>query len=224
MPSAYPPATVTVDQLQRGDILLYIDEPETTTAAHLLIHIAQLPQQLARWRTRHGNSRIVHALLWTRLSDGAHDVTEMSGGDVLRIRNARLDAGFYRVYRMIDNHDMAHTAATVAAAWGAEGNVPYSKRGAATSVVRSSHYGSMARAETEKHAADAFVSHPAWASEGAFCSQLVIAAYQAAASMCEVKPKRVLNLHAAATSPVTLHRGLKKSEHFHECGYLRHVA
>jgi hypothetical protein len=182
---------VQISDLQRGDILLLEDTPANHTIKHGFIKIGQRLTGLNRKRANQGRSDLVHALI----SIGYGAVAEASGeGGAVRARELlRPTAGdiddtvnTYVVYRC-KLSQLARGAANAALFWSTSGGMKYAKRKAITSIAHSDTLGEHGEARAEKYADQLYraihshaVSGP-FAKGGAFCSEFVIACYQAAA-------------------------------------------
>ena len=169
-----------------GDILLLVDEPTNTTTTHKLIKTGQKMVPGLQ-----GASELVHAVIWVRDPTNAEpwEIAEASGSG--RVRVTSLRQGLYRIYRPADTN-LSDWAAQVAMMWAAQGEmvgpdtvggnvIGYSKPTSVFSIVHSKKLGSSGSGRAVLYAKDAFSNSPEWGPGGAFCSQFVIACYQAAA-------------------------------------------
>ena len=174
------------NELLPGDVLLLVDEPTNTTATHKLIKLGQKMVPGLE-----GSSELVHAVIWVRDPTNAEpwEIAEASGTG--RVRVTSLRTGLYRVYRAADAN-LGDWAAQVAMMWAAQGEqvgtetvggnvISYSKPTSVFSIVHSKKFGPSASERAGLYARDAFSNSPEWGTGGSFCSQFVIACYQAAA-------------------------------------------
>lgn len=165
--------------LRPGDILLLEDTPDNTTGTHKGIRFGQRLTSVKIWRKNKGNTKCVHALIWTRKqSSDTPDVAEASGSGW--VRTIALPRGTYKVYQC-KNQDLGELAASTALLWAMGGTIEYSRPKAISSVFHSDKLGARGLNRAQGYAADAQSSSPAWGGSGAFCSQFIVACYQAAA-------------------------------------------
>jgi hypothetical protein len=168
-------------ELKRGDILLLVDTPDHTTAKHKGIIFGQWLTSINPARKNRGLSKVVHALMWLANGPegGYYNVAEASGSGSVRTR--RLPSGTYRVYKCL-NSELAQKAAEIAERWAVSGALGYAKGKAVGSIFHSDSLGKHGKARAIQYAAGAKSGAPNWAvNDGAFCSEFVIACYQAAA-------------------------------------------
>lgn len=193
----FSPITLKRGDLRSGDILLFCHEKPSLT--HSIIIAGQALFKPLRHPDNNGNSRLVHALLWTgkaHPADGAapqgeDDIAEMAGGTVLAAQTSKLQPGLYRVYRP-HNTELGELAAQIGKRWAQSAQeMPYSKRRAALSTLRPARFDSRAQASIERYRNEAMQSAPDWGKKGAFCSHFVMAAYQAAAAL--LAPQNAVN-------------------------------
>ena len=211
-----------------GDILLLIDEPHDTEKLHKIIIAGQKLEGLSMRRNNIGKASAVHAILWTRNPQnpvsterggkGESEVVEMRGGGIM---DTALRKGLYQVYRPKDKN-IGDWAAQSAMSWASERKIPYNAIKSAKSVTRFSNFGPLAIASAKKYSQDAFESNPKWGKDGAFCSHLVLAAYQAAAQNVETPLSGALKVDAKGCSVRTLSHFLQKdTTQFEFTGHLR---
>ncbi len=99
---------------------------------------------------------------------------------------------------------------------------PYDKPGVVQSLFRRATFGQAAATDATKYAQQAFDHPPAWGSEGTFCSQFVLASYQAAAQSTGKALTGALHVDARAASVRTLEHFLKTDpEQFALQGHIR---
>lgn len=164
----------------------------------------------------------------------SHEISEASGR--FGVRNHWLRRGYYYAYQVRAEHlELARLAAKVARTWASRSAIKYSQSEASRSVVGSSTYGSAAAARAAQYARDAESPLPEWARTGsgmfvegnfgnAFCSQFIIAAYQAASVRLGIPPSGITQLDAARSNVRDLHGALKRDVRFENVGNVRVVA
>ncbi len=160
--------------LELGDILLLKDTPTNTSMKHKGIKAGQALTSLNSKRDNQGLSELVHAQIY--VGDGW--IAEASGaaGEVI----ARpLRYGKYKVYRC-KRRRLAHRAIDAADNWASQMGVGYAKSKAILSVFHSDSFGKHGKARAKHYAAHIDGDSP-FGGSGAFCSEFVIACYQAAA-------------------------------------------
>jgi hypothetical protein len=189
--------------LEPGDILLLKDEPTNTTFKHKLIKLGQAMTSLNMKRESVGDSSFVHALLWTKNGkNNEPDIAEASGSGSVRTFNPQ--PGLYAVYRPLDGN-VGDWAAQVALMWAVGGTIAYAKRAALLSISHSDSFGPKGKARSAVYAKEAFSNSPEWGSGGAFCSQFVLACYQAAAGQLKKPLTGALQTDALHCSVRALH-------------------
>jgi len=169
------------NDLRPGDILLLQDTRGNSSIKHKGIRVGQGLTSVKFWRKNKGQSRYVHALLW--ICDGSSrmpDVAEASGAGAV-VRTHFLQRGTYRVYHCTDP-DLAEAAAGAATNWATHGMINYAKGKAVGSVARSDKMGAHGHQRAQAYGAQIASTTPAWGDDGAFCSEFVVACYQAAAT------------------------------------------
>ncbi len=166
--------------LEPGDILLMEDKPtEEFEASHMAIKVGQ-------FLTSHfkpSGSDMVHAILWTQANEDTvePEITEASGKGY--VREGHLRIGNYHVWRCNDSN-WADWAAQVGMIWADGKTIPYGYSKSIKSITGKKGFGKKGQERAKKFIEDAFnPSTSAFADcGGAFCSQFVLSAYQAAAA------------------------------------------
>jgi hypothetical protein len=217
--------------LHPGDILLLLDTPDNSTFKHKLISTGQKLTSVKFWRKNKGAAKFVHALLWVgNGSLSMPDVAEASGSG--RVRTERLGYGTYVIYRST-NSDLSDCAADAALNWAKGGIVvmenghykhkpiPYAKGKAVFSVVHSDSFGEQGQNRAQEYGNQITTSTPAWGEGGAFCSEFVVACYQAAAQHLNLQLQGdVLECDAKHCSVRALHDRLFRDANFKRAGEL----
>ncbi len=164
----------------------------------------------------------------------SHEISEASGK--FGVRNHWLRRGYYYAYQVRGEHwELGQLAAKVARTWASRSAIQYSQFEASRSVAGSSNYGPEAAARAAQYAQDAENPFPEWARIGsgmfvegnfgnAFCSQFIIAAYQAASVRLGIPPSGITQLDAARSNVRDLHGALKRDVRFENVGNVRVVA
>ncbi len=254
-----PAAVFGTQILEEGDILLLDDSHPWTnsTGAHSAIRLGQ-----AIKGSELGESKLVHAVMWTKQAAGRMPMAPSSGivfgnpadqaqhnADVAAsphteeiseasgahgVRNHWLRAGGYYAFTLRDDQrGLGVRAAEIARRWGSTGAISYSQMEALSSVVpgNSVHDAGRAMENARRYAAGAFHSLPDWARlpehertgrdmfvEGnfgnAYCSQFIIACYQAASLTSGVPLEGVAALHARVANVRHLHDALQGDRRF----------
>lgn len=217
------PEIPSKDLLLPGDILLLKDEPTNTTWKHKLIKAGQAMTSLNVARGNVGSSSFVHAVIWTKtISNGEPDIAEASGTG--SVRTFSLRPGFYVVYRPLDANE-GDWAAQSALMWAVGGTIAYAKGASIQSVAHSDSFGEKGKARAAVYAKDAFSNAPEWGAGGAFCSQFVLACYQAAAGQLGKPLTGALEADALHCSVRALHdrliRDATAHQNFKEEGFIR---
>ena len=206
METAMPFHMTNTGSLKPGDVLMLQDEPSNTTPIHKGIVAGQMLTGLLLPRNG-GDSNLVHALIWTRACGGEPETAEASGTGI--VRSTPLRPGLYVVYRPKDSN-LGDWAAQVAMTWAGGParavRIRYNPVMTIQSVFHSSDFGPNAQARAESYAKDAFSIRPRWGAGGAFCSQFVIAAYQAAAGQLGIGLGGMLASDAQHCSVRMLHQ------------------
>jgi len=178
--------TISKSELLPGDILMLYDN-EWSLGTHAFIKMGQ-----GLFGRGDSTRKLVHAALWMKPGEGAynreqHEISEASGA-AGKIRSQYLRKGLYVAFQwqrasplMVE---LSRTASAFAAMWvNASNHIPieYGRWSAVQSVAHYANYGERA-AFRAKHYHEATMNPrngPVFPS-GAFCSEFVIAAYQAA--------------------------------------------
>lgn len=216
------------EQLLPGDILLLLDEPENTTWKHKVIGGAQSVANI--FSPNSGDPKLVHAVLWTKnqknqgITDnqpdsrpGEPEIAEASGG-FKRVQNTALRKGTYKVYRPKDQN-LGDWAAQVAMGWGEKRDIPYGAALSNKSLFRKAFYGEKAQKLAANYRENAFDSKPT--SGGMFCSQLIVASYQAASGHTDAPVQGGFRLDAKAATPRMLEHALKMdTDRFEYAGHI----
>ena len=166
--------------LKLGDILLLNDTPDNTTFKHTLIEVGQAATSVKVTRENIGQAKMVHALIW--IGDGSLDGIDVAeaSGEAGQVRATFVRAGTYSVFRCM-NRDLASRAVDAASNWSRHGTMAYAKRKAITSIGHSDELGRHGRARAQAYAGQIDREGPAWGGGRSFCSEFVVACYQAAA-------------------------------------------
>jgi hypothetical protein len=206
-------------ELRPGDVLLLEDTPDNTTVKHKGIRFGQRLTSLKFWRRNKGQTSLVHALRW--IGNGYSDrpdVAEASGSG--KVRTSRLPYGTYKIYSCT-NSDLAASAADAATNWAKGGMINYAKGKALSSVFRSDKGGTHGLNRAQTYGNEIANSAPAWGQGGAFCSEFVVACYQAAAVHLGVQLQGdLLQCDAKHCSVRALHDRLFRDSEFKLAGYL----
>jgi hypothetical protein len=179
-----------------GTILLLEDTPDHTTMKHKMIKLGQM--------AKGSSSAFVHALIWVQnpKNTGEQEIAEASGSGTVRCSN--LKPGSYAAFVPLDAN-LGDWAAQVAMMWAVDGKITYGKAKALNSIVHSGGYGSNAQARAAQYAAVAFENPPSGGSgalQNMFCSEFVVAVYQAAQQ--QTGSKTLIKLDARHTTPALL--------------------
>ncbi len=195
--------------LRPGTILLLEDTPDTHTATHGLIKFGQLSKGASR--------KYVHALVWVQEPRNAgveKEIAEASGSGLVRC--SELKGGTYAAFLPTDAN-LGDWAAQVAMMWAVDGKITYGRMKAGSSVFHSSDFGDNAKRRARAYANVAF-ENPPEGGQGAvanmFCSEFVIAVYQAAQS--HTKSQTLIKLDAKHTTPARLKDWLTSSPGFRQ--------
>ncbi len=168
---------VLPSDVKPGDILFLLDTPDNTSVKHLGIKLGQKLTSLNVGRQNMGRADFVHALIFIGL--GA--VAEASGeaGEVRAIGlNQR--HGIYRVYTCT-NDALGKRASEAALNWSVLGGMGYAKRKAVMSIFHSDDLAKCGKSRALAYANQINAAKPNFGRGRAFCSEFVIACYQAAA-------------------------------------------
>ena len=187
-----------------GDILLYHRDSERPTMLEQIVFYGQHVHDIGSGPGHDGDTDIVHAAIWTK--DQAQLQRALSRNEIVEAQfeneNAvvptTLDFGVNTIIRAKDR-DLANDAAEVAQDWAREQKIRYSTRKALTSVFFS----------PDGEAAE--LSDQELITNGAFCSEIVIGAYQKAARKRGIALPAALQVNARYTTPRVLH-GILKSD------------
>ena len=163
--------------LSSGDILLLLDTPDNTSTKHKGIKFGQMLTGIHRSRHNQGASDLVHAMMFV----GYNCVAEASGaaGEV-RATMLRSRSGTYMVYSCTDSA-LAQRAAGAAMSWSQRGQMGYAKRKAVMSIFHSDKFGTHGQTRAQSYANEIDSNTPTFGRGRLFCSEFVIACYQAAA-------------------------------------------
>jgi hypothetical protein len=207
--------------LLAGDILLLKDEPGNSSWTHKMITVGQALTGANLGRHNRGSSSMVHAVIWTHtVGNNDAEIAEASGG-AGRVRTAVLRPGYYAVFRPA-NANLGDWAAQVALIWAVGGTIAYGKSACIQSIAHSDIMGTNGKARAAAYTRAAFENAPSWGASGAFCSQFVLACYQAAAGQVKVPLTGALATDATHCSVRALHdRLLRESQNFRALGFLR---
>jgi hypothetical protein len=185
---------VQLSDLQRGDILLLKDSSANHTWTHGWIKKGQKLTGLNFNRSNQGESGLVHALIYI----GKEMVAEASGeAGAVRARvllrptfAPEVDdtVNHYLVFRCKDR-ELARLAAKAGNLWAKSAvGIGYAKTKAISSILHSDSYGEHGKIRAQGYAdqldeamQSGVVSVGPFAEGGAFCSEFVVACYQAAA-------------------------------------------
>ncbi|MGH8780366.1 hypothetical protein [Paraburkholderia sp.] len=218
--------------MRPGDVLLLIDESGNSNWTHRAIVMGQKLAGASLLRDNSGDSKLVHSVMWTKAQNnpgnnepqgkGEPEIAEVRGGNRLVSQGTALRQGLYRVYRPTDEN-VGDWAAQISMIWADNRTaIPYNKPASVLSVVRNSTFGSKAAARSERYAAEAFDSTPAWGADGSFCSSFIVAANQAAAQQTGHALSGANRVDAKSTSVRTLEHFLKSnSDQFTDLGHIR---
>jgi hypothetical protein len=210
---------VRITDLKSGDILLLENTRANYTSKHLGIIAGQWLTGANVFRSHHGRSSLVHAMIY--LVDGI--VAEASGESgtvrsrqLLRPKTNDIDDSVneYLVYRCMEE-ELGQRAASAAFIWSKAG-MGYAKGKAVGSVFHSDNYGKHGKERAQQYAdqlnAAAQLSNNfvgPFTQGGAFCTEFVIACYQAAAiDMNRAFTGSVLKCDAKHCSVRALHNRL----------------
>ncbi len=166
--------------LKPGDILLMEDKPrEEFETSHMAIKVGQLLTS----HFKPSGSDMVHAILWAQANEGTvePEIVEASGKGY--VREGHLRIGTYHVWRC-KSENWADWAAQIGMVWADGKSIPYGYSKSIKSITGKKGFGSKGRKRAKKFIEDAF--NPSTTAfmdcGGAFCSQFVLSAYQAAAA------------------------------------------
>ena len=163
------------NDLVRGDILLLQDTPDNTTSKHKAIKFGQRLTGINFSRHNQGQSNLVHALIYVGYGAAAE-----ASGEAGATRARALPYGTFLVYRC-SNQQMGKLASDAALTWSLSGGVGYAKRKAIMSIFHSDDLGKHGANRALAYASAAGSSGGGFGHGKAFCSEFVIASYQAAA-------------------------------------------
>lgn len=205
-------------QLRQGDILLLYDNSFT---GHFMVALGQGVSKAFRA----GSRKLVHVVMWARPQDRplqhGHQIVEASGAH--GVRTHWLRQGLYVAYQLTaasrtggdPSLDLGVQAAQVALEWaGREQKIPYSKWRALNSVIHNTSYGENAQARAAKWA----TGEKEPFEMGAFCSEFVMAAYQAAGRRLNRPPHGITAADAKHSTVRDLHEALMKDGRFEWTG------
>lgn len=169
-----------ISDLKRGDLLLLKDTPDNTSTKHKGIRVGQWLTGMNRKRKNEGSSRLVHALIWT-----GNGLAAEASGKAGRLRLVKLSEGFFKIFRCTDQQ-LANRAGEAASRWASGDQIDYAKRKAVTSILHSDDMGKHGAARARVYASHINSDQGVFGKnvrgqELAFCSEFVIACYQAAA-------------------------------------------
>lgn len=178
-------ATLTTKEglkLRVGDIILMEDRPTNDfEASHLAVKVGQFLTS----HLKPSGSDMVHAMIWTqnKVDTVEPELVEASGKGY--VREGHLRWGNYHVWRCLDKN-WSDWAAQVGMVWASGKNIPYGYAKSVKSVLGRKGFGGDGKARAKKFIEAAFDPDAAKKvfdeCEGAFCSQFVMSAYQAAAA------------------------------------------
>jgi hypothetical protein len=200
---------VEKSDLRPGAILLLEDTLDTHTATHGLIKLGQLSKGASR--------KYVHALIWVQepKNVGAEkEIAEASGSGLVRCSG--LKGGTYAAFVPKDAN-LGDWAAQVAMMWAVDGKITYGRMKAGGSLLHSSDFGENAKRRARAYANVAFENPPAGGQgdvANMFCSEFVIAVYQAA--QFHTKSKTQIKLDAKHSTPARLKDWLTFSADFRQ--------
>ena len=219
-----------IAELKCGDILLMENTRRNWTIKHLGIIAGQLATSVNPFRSHPGRSSLVHALIF--LSYG--EVAEASGESgtvrirkLLRKKCKEYDDSLneYAVYRCKD-HMLGVEAASAAISF-AGGGIGYAKGKAFGSILHSDTYGKHGKSRGQEYADQLSEAKKGpnftgpFAEGGAFCTEFVIACYQAAAiHLKRDETGEVLECDAKHCSVRALDTRLLRDNLFGTGGYL----
>ena len=194
-------------ELQLGDILLLEDTEEwkkghkMSKTKHLGIRAGQKYTGLNVSRSNKGRAKLIHAVICVREeSAGGVKVGEASGQGHVQISDLR--DGTYEVYTCTSRL-LADRASQAARTWAGTGTLGYAKGKAVGSVFHSDTLGEKGEQRALMYAYQIDQERPSWGGSGAFCSEFVVACYQAAA----IELDRVKNSGAATWDPLQALKG-----------------
>lgn len=181
------------------------------------------PEEQQQWRR----------LLWDKSDE---QISEASGSH--GVREHWLRRGHYAAYRIRPEYrELGLRAAEIARTWASSGKIKYGKPDAAASIVASSKdFGPNAQRRALQYAKDADNAWPEWAKQivfgeeaesgflrgddrgGAYCSQFIIAAYQAACLTLNMELTGMARRDAKHSNAADLCQALRFDQHFYYAG------
>ena len=163
--------------MRPGDILLLLDTPDNTSIKHKGIKYGQKLTGINLARHNQGAADLVHAMIMVEYDC----VAEASGGEgAVRAATLKFRQGTYVVFRCTDNA-LADRASTAAMTWSQHKDMGYAKRKAVMSVFHSDKLGTHGMARAQAYHDQINEMTPTFGRGRAFCSEFVLACYQAAA-------------------------------------------
>jgi hypothetical protein len=103
----------------------------------------------------------------------------------------------------------------------ANGNIKYNRLACCNSIIHSANFRKNAQLRANLYSKYAFSNNPVWGLNGAFCSQFVVACYQAAASQIGIPFTGMLSVDALHFSVRALHNKLIIDQNFSLMGALK---
>jgi len=211
------------EDMKLGDVLFFVDEAATRTVTHLAITAGQAAVRPTN-RDADGFNNVVHVVIWTKgVDDQGGQIAEASGGASV-VRSTELRKGTYFHYSCI-NEELGERAAGIATTWALPERIRYNRIMCMQSVFHSASFGPNAQKRAEEYAKGANTNAPTWGQDGSFCSQFVVAAYQAAAGMLGIPMASwtgLLATDAIHCSVKTLQQKIRNDDRFEYKGEFSH--
>lgn len=222
------PMPLRREEMRRGDILVETESFAQAPWTHRGIMIGQSLTLLGgNWG---GESSSVHAMIW--IGEKVHHIAHASGKAKKVVKSPLVGAPTMKfvVYRMTREADsspagiatasVGYWAARVAKAWAEGHNIPFNSRACLQCIAHLAGWGTNAQQRAERYGRHAFDREGTWAGGGLFCSQFVIACYQAAYYQLGLPMTGMVATDAQHCSVKQLQRRLDADKEFTRVGEL----
>jgi hypothetical protein len=187
--------------LKPGDILVQMQDHKKSIDRSIIIGAQKLVKKMCRTENASGDPEALHTAMWVKAQDdnsarsspsdthGEPEIVEAHKNPLKPSKTVVLGTALrdrtYQVFRC-DDENTADWAAQTSMAWS-DRNIPYARKKATLSPLKAIKTGIQqtqdSKTEIEKFKANAFETDGTWAAkDGIFCSEHIVAAYQAASS------------------------------------------